>query len=234
LIPEKLIEPLKWSKPQMVFVNSMSDLFQEGVPTEYIKSVVQVMMTANWHTYQILTKRADRMRALLNGKFAFAGAAEHIWWGTSVENRKHGFPRIVQLADTDVRVRFLSIEPLLENLGQLNLEGIHWVIVGGESGPGARPMRKEWVDDILAQCLLADVPFFFKQWGGRQKSRTGRVLNDRTYNNMPMVHRNPFPAKRVVRVQLIEAVLGSNHQGRNLTGIPVGRRSRQRSAPSTA
>lgn len=235
LVPDKLLEPLIWTKPKMVFVNSMSDLFQEGVPVDYIKAVVDVMMAANWHTYQILTKRADRMRDLLNSELAFSGGADHIWWGTSVEDVKHGVPRISELREAHVRVRFLSIEPLLESIGQLELNGIHWVIVGGESGPGARPMREEWVEDIFRQCNEAGVPFFFKQWGGRQKSRTGRVLHNRTYDEMPAILRSAFPTNREDRTRLIQTVL-DNHEVHNLPlGGPLNaRRQRNRPALSTA
>lgn len=185
LVPEKVLEPLRWRTPKMIFVNSMSDLFHESVSDEYIKTVVQVMVTANWHTYQILTKRSDRMRDLLNTKLRFASGEWHIWWGVSVENKKHGLPRVDNLREARTKVRFLSIEPLLERLGPLNLQGISWVIVGGESGPGARPMRKSWVVDIRDQCRHDKVPFFFKQWGGVRKAESGRMLNGRTYDEFP-------------------------------------------------
>ena len=186
LVPEKLEEPLRWKTPKRIFVNSMSDLFQPGVPAEYITRVAEVMIRAPWHTFQVLTKRADRMADLLNGSLAFAADKPHIWWGVSVENRKHGIPRIEQLQRAKARVRFLSVEPLLEDLGKLNLTGIHWVIVGGESGNGARPMSPEWVANLRVQCKQAGVPFFFKQWGGRQKAIAGRLLEGRTHDEMPM------------------------------------------------
>src|SRR5690348_4082276 len=145
LVPEKLTEPLLWRSPKMIFVNSMSDLFHVGVPEEYIVAVARVMVAARWHTYQVLTKRADRLQMLLNSKLGFAAKETHIWWGVSVENRKHGLPRIEALRNSNAKMRFLSVEPLLEDLGGLNLEGIDWVIAGGESGAGARPMKKEWV-----------------------------------------------------------------------------------------
>jgi len=144
LVPSKLEEPLRWKSSKMIFVNSMSDLFHEGVPDSYIERVAEVMINANWHTYQVLTKRSKRMRDLLLTKLRFATSQGHIWWGVSVENRKHGLPRIENLRYAPASVRFLSIEPLLEDVGILNLSGIHWVIVGGESGHGARPMQKEW------------------------------------------------------------------------------------------
>ncbi len=169
----------------MIFVNSMSDLFHEKVPDEYIVKVARVMTAANWHTYQILTKRAGRMQKLLKGKLRFAAEQPHIWWGVSVENRKHGLPRIDLLRDSPAQVRFLSIEPLLEHLGTINLRGINWVIVGGESGPGARPMAADWVRDIRAQCQQAKVAFFFKQWGGVRKKEAGRELDGAPTTNFP-------------------------------------------------
>jgi protein gp37 len=187
LVPEKLGDPIRWSKPKKIFVNSMSDLFHEGVSDEYIEKVCRVMLAANWHTYQILTKRADRMAALLQGKLRQAAKAAHIWWGVSVENRQHGLPRIARLRSAKPTVAFLSIEPLLEDLGKFDLRGIQWVIVGGESGPGARPMSREWVCPIRDQCKQADIPFFFKQWGGVRKSETGRRLDGRTYDEYPDV-----------------------------------------------
>jgi len=185
LVPDKLEEPLRWMRPRRIFVNSMSDLFHEGIPDDYIKAVVEVMRRADWHVYQILTKRSERLAALLTTRLRTAAALSHIWWGVSVENRKHGLPRLDHLRTTAVAVRFLSIEPLLESLGRLNLGGIAWVIVGGESGPGARPMKPEWVRDIRDQCHRASVPFFFKQWGGVRKKDAGRSLDGRTYDEFP-------------------------------------------------
>lgn len=169
IVPDKIAEPLKWRVPKMVFVNSMSDLFHDDVPEEYIVEVVRVMTVANWHTYQVLTKRASRLRLLLNTSLKFAASQSHIWWGVSVENRKHGVPRIDELRAANAAIRFLSIEPLLEDIGSIDLGGIHWVIVGGESGAGARPMEKQWVLSLRDQCQRAAVPFFFKQWGGVRK-----------------------------------------------------------------
>jgi protein gp37 len=193
LVPEKLGEPLRWRSPKMIFVNSMSDLFHEGVPDDYVVQVAQVMMVARWHTFQVLTKRAARLHELLHTKLQFASGEPHIWWGVSVENRKYGMPRIDYLRRAPAAVRFLSIEPLLEDLGRLDLDGIHWVIVGGESGPGARPMKKEWVLSIRDQCQAAHVPFFFKQWGGVRKAAAGRKLNGRTYDEFPRVARDAVP-----------------------------------------
>jgi protein gp37 len=191
LVPEKLGEPLRWQTPKMIFVNSMSDLFHDGVPEDYIEAVATVMVKANWHTYQILTKRSARMSSLLRGRLRFAAESRHIWWGVSVENKEYGLPRIRDLRETPAFVRFLSIEPLLEGLGRLRLNGIHWVIVGGESGHGARPLKKEWVTAIRDQCLDAEIPFFFKQWGGVRKKRAGRTLDGRTYDGFPVRVTNP-------------------------------------------
>ena len=154
LVPEKLTEPFSWRSPKLVFVNSMSDLFQDGVPDSYAEAVSRVMASANWHTYQVLTKRSERLRDLLGGRLRFAAEQENIWWGVSVEDRKHGLPRVDHLRQAPGKVRFLSIEPLLEDLGEFDLSGIAWVIVGGESGPGARPMKREWVVSIRssAEC----------------------------------------------------------------------------------
>jgi len=195
LVPEKLGDPIRWSKPKKIFVNSMSDLFHEGVPDEYIEKVCRVMLAANWHTYQILTKRADRMATLLQGKLQTAARSPHIWWGVSVENRQQGLPRIAKLRGAGPAVAFLSIEPLLEDLGKVNLHGIDWVIVGGESGPGARPISREWVRDIRDQCQQAGVPFFFKQWGGVRKKEAGRRLDGRTYDEFPEKLKAPFTAR---------------------------------------
>lgn len=185
LVPDKLVQPLQWRRSRMVFVNSMSDLFHEAVPDDYVVKVARVMQLANWHTYQVLTKRSERLRDLLKSKLKFVAKEPHIWWGVSVENQKQGLPRLDHLRAASAAVRFLSIEPLLEPLGKIDLSGIHWVIVGGESGPGARPIRESWVLEIRNQCRRAGVPFFFKQWGGRQKSRSGRELEGRTYDEIP-------------------------------------------------
>src|SRR5204862_2679410 len=145
--------------PKMIFVNSMSDLFHKDVPDDYVLNVVHVMQTANWHTYQVLTKRSERLRDMLQTLLAAAAPEPHIWWGVSVENRKHGLPRVDHLRAAAPAMAFLSIEPLLEDIGRIDLNGIDWVIVGGESGPGARPMNREWVTSIQKQCRSAHVPF---------------------------------------------------------------------------
>jgi len=185
LVPEKLGEPLRWQTPKMIFVNSMSDLFHDEFPDEYIEAVATVMVRAKWHTYQVLTKRSARMASLLRGRLRFAAEAQHIWWGVSVENKKYGLPRLADLQEAPASVRFLSVEPLLEGLGRMNLNGIHWVIVGGESGHGARPLRREWVTSIRDQCDEAGIPFFFKQWGGVRKKSAGRELDGQTYDGFP-------------------------------------------------
>ncbi len=195
-VPDQLELPLRWTRPRHIFVNSMSDLFQGAFADWQIKNVFGVMETsrARGHIFQVLTKRAERQRRFVTGWAAdieyAAGRGEylrrygHVWLGTSVESPAY-LERIEDLRKTPARVRFLSLEPLLDDLGTLNLAGIGWVIVGGESGPGARPMRPEWVRSIRDQCEAADVPFFFKQWGGVLKKKTGRELDGRTHDAMP-------------------------------------------------
>jgi protein gp37 len=197
LVPEKLEDPVRWRQSRRIFVNSMSDLFQDGVPTDYISAVGRTMERADWHVYQILTKRHERLEALLRGELRWIGALPHVWFGVSVEDRRHGLPRVDLLRRTPAAIRFLSIEPLLEDLGVINLEGIGWVIVGGESGPRARPMKESWVVSIRDQCEEAGVPFFFKQWGGVRKHTTGRLLQGRTFDQFPHARGNhPAPAIR--------------------------------------
>ena len=188
LVPEKVAEPLRWASPKTIFVNSMSDLFHDRVPDAYIERCARVMLAAPWHTYQVLTKRGNRLRDLLNGRLSFAAGLPNVWWGVSVEDRRYGVPRVAQLRDAPAAVRFLSVEPLLEGLGRLDLRGIDWVIVGGESGHGARPLRPEWVRSLRDQCATAGVHFFFKQWGGVRKSLAGRELDGRTHDDMPARH----------------------------------------------
>ena len=179
-VPELLNEPLKWKKPRRIFVNSMSDLFHEEVELSYIQKVFAVMEKADRHQFQVLTKRAERLLEF-NSKLPWP---TNVWMGVSVED-KHVTNRIDALRQTDAHIKFLSLEPLLGALPNLDLSGIDWVIVGGESGPGARDMEKKWVIDIREQCVDADVAFFFKQWGGKRKSKTGRELEGRTYDEMP-------------------------------------------------
>jgi len=217
LVPDKLGQPLRWRKPKMIFVNSMSDLFHDQVPESYIIAVTRVMMCANWHTYQVLTKRSERLRKLLNSTLNFASTAPHIWWGVSVEDARHGLPRIDDLRNTDASVRFLSVEPLLENLGTLDLTNIHWVIVGGESGPGARPMQKEWAISLRDQCRNREIPFFFKQWGGVRKGETGRRLEGRTHDEFP--RRTKFRVLPAVACVETAAKIESQFQLRQLVQV---------------
>jgi protein gp37 len=178
---QKALElPLQWKKPRTIFVNSMSDLFHQDVPIDFIKRSFEVMQTADWHSFQVLTKRSERL-VDLNSVLPWD---EHIWMGVSVEAADYRF-RIDHLRQTGAKVKFLSLEPLLGRLPKLNLEGIDWVIVGGESGPGARPVQLSWVTEIRDQCLEANVPFFFKQWGGTRKKKAGRLLEGRTWDEMP-------------------------------------------------
>jgi protein gp37 len=177
-----LEKPLSWKKPQMIFVNSMSDMFHQDVPIEFIQRIFDVMRQAHWHTFQILTKRGDRLQELA----PLIDWPENVWMGVTVENKNHT-DRIDCLRNTYAAVKFLSIEPLLGAIPCLSLENIDWVIVGGESGPGSRPMLEEWVLDIQKQCESANAPFFFKQWGGINKKAAGRELQGRTWNGMPKV-----------------------------------------------
>jgi protein gp37 len=206
LVPEKLGEPLRWRDSKMIFVNSMADMFHYRVPDQYVVDIAEVMVLADWHIYQVLTKRAIRLRTMLSARLAFAARLKHIWWGVSVENRKHGIPRLRELQDSEAAVKFLSIEPLLEDIGELDLSGISWVIVGGESGPGARAMKKEWVISIRDQCLEKRVPFFFKQWGGTRKKNAGRMLEGNLYDEFPpILATRPCEATRLARMSEQEA-----------------------------
>jgi protein gp37 len=189
LRPEKVREPLGRSKPTVYFVNSMSDLFHPHVPPSFIDQVFATMTAAHWHTFQVLTKRPEIMAAYLGQK----RVSDNIWLGTSVENKRHGVPRIAHLRSTNAATRFLSIEPLLEDVGTIDLHGIAWVIVGGESGIGARPMKAEWARNVQRQCEEAGVSFFFKQWGAhgedgvrRSKKTNGRVLDGQHWDQMPV------------------------------------------------
>jgi protein gp37 len=178
---EHLLErPLEWKRPQMILVNSMSDLFHEGAPLDFIQKVFDVMRCASWHTFQVLTKRSKRLLDLNQ----VVDWPINVWMGVSVENSNYTF-RIDHLRQTDAHIKFLSLEPLLGPLPDLDLHDIDWVIVGGESGPGARPIREEWVIDIRDQCLASNVPFFFKQWGGVRRKRNGRMLRGRTWDEIP-------------------------------------------------
>ncbi len=177
-----LLAPLSWSKPRMIFVNSMSDLFQDGVPPAYIQRVWDVMAESHWHVFQILTKRPENMRRIVD-EFELP-TLENVWLGTSVESAKY-LSRVDDLRATRANVKFISFEPLIGSVWQANLAGIDWAIVGGESGPGARPMDIDWVDEIKSACDESETAFFFKQWGGVNKKKTGREYKGRTWNDMP-------------------------------------------------
>ena len=200
LHPDRLKVPMTVKRPTIWFVNSMSDLFHPKIPFTFVDKVMDTIAKTPQHTYQILTKRPGRMRQFYNTTSRYWGhsvdysraAPYNTWVGTSVENKRHGIPRIDMLRDIKARIRFLSIEPLLEHLGELDLTGIHWVIVGGESGKGARPMRSEWVESIQRQCAEQNIPFFFKQWGAYNetgqpgsKKANGRLFQQREWNAMP-------------------------------------------------
>jgi protein gp37 len=180
LHPQALELPLSWKKPQVIFVNSMSDLFHKDVPAVFIQQVFDVMRRAHWHTFQVLTKRSERLLQL-DPEIDWP---DNVWMGVSVENQDYTF-RIDHLRQTHAKTKFLSLEPLLGPLQKLNLRGINWAIVGGESGPDARPMLEDWVIEIKNQCRVAHIPFFFKQWGGVNKKRTGRMLQGHTWDEMP-------------------------------------------------
>jgi protein gp37 len=188
LRPERLEQPLGWKRPSTVFVNSMSDLFHAGIPESYIAEVFGVMQRASWHQFQVLTKRAERLERVLRNVVV----PSNVWIGVSVESPLY-YGRIRHLRAVQAKVRFLSCEPLLEPLPELPLDGIHWVIVGGVSGPHARPMDPKWVRMVRAQCKRAGVAFFFKQWGGVKKTRNGRELDGRTWDDMPPIA--PFSSK---------------------------------------
>jgi len=188
ILPERLAEPLARKKPTVYFVNSMSDLFHKGVDDGYIAQVFDVIRRCPKHTFQVLTKRADRMASFFRNR----EVPDNAWLGVSVEDRRYGVPRIAALRQVDARIRFLSVEPLLADVGALDLTGIHWVIVGGESGPKARPMHLKWVENVRQQCEDQGAQFFFKQWGGwgadgkrRSKKANGRLLQGRTWDDMP-------------------------------------------------
>lgn len=188
MLPQRLDDPVQRKKPTVYFVNSMSDLFHDTIPDAYIEKVFAVIRATPHHTYQVLTKRAARLARFFKNR----EVPDNAWLGVSVENRKHGVPRIDYLRQVPARIRFLSVEPLLEDVGELNLTDIHWVIVGGESGPKARPMKLDWALSVQQQCDEQSVAFFFKQWGGwgedgkrRAKSKNGRLLNGKTWDEMP-------------------------------------------------
>lgn len=187
LHPDTLELPLKWKTPQMIFVNSMSDIFHEGVPKEYILQIFAVMEKANWHIFQLLTKRSKRLLELSDELIW----PQNVWMGVTVENERH-VNRIVDLQKTGALVKFISFEPLLGAITKPNLKGIDWAIVGGESGPHARLMNPSWARDIREECLLQKTKFFFKQWGGTNRKKTGRILDGKTWDDMPIVFNTNF------------------------------------------
>lgn len=206
LVPERLVDPLTRESPIRIFVNSMSDLFHKDFPDNYLDDIVRVMEFCCQHTFQILTKRSERMRDYLLRR-PYAAQLRNVLWGVSVENKQHGLPRIDHLRDSGATFAFLSIEPLLEDLGELNLTGISQVIVGGESGAGCRPMLEEWVTAILGQTRNQRVAFFFKQWGGAGKNKGGRLLNGKEYNEFPAMPTLPAPTRserRALKNELLE------------------------------
>jgi protein gp37 len=187
LRPDRLEQPLRWRQPRLIFVNSMSDLFHKEIPKHFVARVFDTMERATWHTFQVLTKRSSLMRSFLRMRYGSGQGPPHMWFGVSVEDGTRT-SRIRHLRDSPARVRFLSIEPLIGPVGVLDLRGIDWVIVGGESGPGARPLQKDWVRNVRDQCIAAGVPFFFKQWGGLRPKSGGRELDEREWNDFPQVH----------------------------------------------
>ena len=189
LRPERLEQPLQWRETKMIFVNSMSDLFHKQVPFSFVDRVFDTLEKAHWHKFQILTKRSSRLRDYVNARYADGSAPHNVWLGTSIEDSsKKSRARHIQA--TNASVRFLSIEPLLGPIGKIDLEGIHWVIVGGESGPRARPMLVEWACEVRDQCKAAKVPFFFKQWGGSRPKSGGRLLDGREWSQWPKSRAN--------------------------------------------
>ncbi len=240
---EALAIPFEWGSAFLIFVNSMSDLFHDKVPDDFIGRVAKVMQVTHWHTYQVLTKRPERMQQLLSTKYRWAAELPNVWWGVSVENRSDGLPRLDILRDTPTVQRFLSIEPLLEDLGEINLDGIGWAIVGGESGSNAkaRPMKKEWVTPILEQCRRANVPFFFKQWGKRRNNpdkldrtakencrgrkvawptaKGGCQLDGKIFHEFPEIHRPAVPRKKVRDVLKRSIGVGEGIKGKDATRI---------------
>ncbi len=203
LQPHMLEKPLTWKKPQIILVNSMSDIFHKQVPIEYIHKIFDVIERASWHQFQLLTKRSKRMMEL-SPRLKWPA---NLWMGVSIENNDYTF-RIDHLTQTQGKIKFLSIEPLLGPLPNLNLTNVDWAIVGGESGPNARPIEKTWVEDILKQCKKANVPFFFKQWGGKNKKKTGRSLNGKTWDELPFYQNEMIPSQKN---------LSEQHQGERQT-----------------
>lgn len=203
-VPGKLLEPFRLAASKMIFVNSMSDLFHKDVSDDDILAVSRVMERADWHTYQVLTKRSERMRDLLRTRLGFVAELPHIWWGVSVEDRRHGLPRVGHLQSAPAGLRMLSVEPLLEDLGPIDLAGIGWVILGGESGPKSRPLRESWVLNVRDACYASGVAFFFKQWGGTRKGKAGRTLQGATSDEVPPRPSRPMPSLSERRALIAE------------------------------
>jgi protein gp37 len=196
LRPERLLQPLAWKQSRMIFVNSMSDLFHKDIPNDFISSVFDTMERADWHIFQVLTKRSSLLQKFINSRYSKKAAPRHMWFGVSIENEQ-AKSRISHLQKTNAQTLFLSIEPLIAPVGRLDLAGIDWVIVGGESGPRARAMDREWAIDIRNQCIKARVPFFFKQWGGRSPKAGGRLLDGREWSQFPKPRRRDGEPPRV-------------------------------------
>jgi protein gp37 len=218
LAADHLADPLRWLRPRFIFTASMSDIFHKDVPVDYIGDIFRVMQLADWHVFQVLTKRADRMRELLCGPLAWATLLPNVWWGVTVDDRRFGMPRIEYLRMVPVGVRWLSIEPLLEDLGEVDLGGIHWAVVGGESGHGARPMNPDWARSLRDQCRKVAVPFFFKQYGAVSKTREDRALDGVVHDEYPPVAFSvPLSlAERRSRIALVES------QTAKWAGVKVG------------
>jgi protein gp37 len=199
LRPDRLQQPLEWKRARMIFVNSMTDLFHKDIPKSHIAAVFDTMEEADWHIYQVLTKRSSLLMKFINDRYRTRKAPLHMWFGVSVENQQAA-SRIAHLQRANAGVRFLSVEPLIAPVGRLDLRGIDWVIVGGESGPGARPMNPEWAIDVRNQCVAARVAFFFKQWGGRSPKIGGRLLEGREWNEFPSRRRARAGSKQLDRI----------------------------------
>lgn len=195
LRPTRLEQPLAWKRSRMIFVNSMSDLFHKEIPTSFIDKVFETMERADWHVFQVLTKRSSLLRRYINQRYKTSPAPRHIWLGVSVEDGAR-VSRIKHLQEANAAIRFLSVEPMIGPVGQIDLQGIHWVIAGGESGPRARPIKEEWVCEVRNQCRAFGVAFFFKQWGGKTPKAGGRTLEGREWNEFPDLKRRKriFPA----------------------------------------
>jgi protein gp37 len=196
LAADHLIDPLTWLRPRYVFTASMSDVFHKDLPVDYLADVFRVMRLADWHVFQVLTKRSERMRDLLNGPLAWALDLPNVWWGVTVDDRRFGLPRVEHPRAVNATVRWLSVEPLLEDLGEVNLTGIGWVVVGGESGHGARPMHPDWARSLRDQCKRAGVPFFFKQHGTASRHRDDRALDGVVHSEFPVTASVPPPPLR--------------------------------------